>query len=124
MPLRLHPLRSLSAVLLLTVLLGGMVGGVVHRVHHGTGQAHGVVNEAPLPDDCDHSQHDVAFEHQTLSFHAEQCVLCSRQVVSVGDAQALHDQRHTFADYSAFPELALSEAPVRYASIRGPPVAV
>lgn len=124
MPLRLQTARALGAVLLLTVWVGGMLGGVVHQVQHGLGQAHHpVANVLPTAEGCDHTQHDAAFEHPTFVYDADLCVLCSRQMMSVAEAPAQSHERHTFFEYAAAPAEALPDPSFLFTSIRAPPPA-
>lgn len=86
-------MRTISALVLLLVFVGGgVLAPTVHRIHHGTAANH---TAPPSTTDatCDHAQHGVAFEVVPPALHDDPCVLCDRHftslVASTGQAVAL-----------------------------------
>ena len=73
--------KGIPVLLLLTLVVGGLVSPVLHRVQHDAVRAerHGGATER-----CDHSDHGVAFEAETPSLSSDECRLCVVSLMFVG----------------------------------------
>jgi hypothetical protein len=115
-----HIMRTVSALVLLLVFVGGgVLAPTVHRMHH-VAPGH-VSSRAATDAACDHAQHGVAFEVVPPALHDDPCVLCDRHFTSLAAlagqvAVSLRDAAHV----PGADGLLLSTSSSR-TTIRGPP---
>jgi hypothetical protein len=114
-------IRTVSALVLLLVFVGGgVLAPTVHRIHHGTATNH-AASRLSADAMCDHAQHGVAFEVLPPALHDDPCVLCDRYFTSlaVPDGQVAASLRDA-AHVPGADGLLFSLSSTR-TTIRGPP---
>ncbi len=116
-----HDIRRKSASILLVVyLLGGLLGPVVHWVHHGQTWAEHLA-EAPAPSG-DTPRSD-GFAASGPDHHDDDCLLCDHQL-HASVAQTSPDlSDHAYSGYLLPQRFAPDTPHFFYFSIRGPPPA-
>ena len=107
--------RWTSLVALVAFVGGGVLGPVLHRVHHAPRPA------APTTDACDHAGHGDAFEAVHAALHDDVCVLCSRHLTYLASLAAPLFTPHHFASYAPAPSRFMATERVGVPAARAPP---
>ena len=110
--------RASVNVLLGVFIVGGLLGPIVHRLHHGITWA---ALHADVAESCDHSRHGDRFEITVPDFLDEGCLLCVRQILHLDETQAGLQAPLVFAAYVPYVPAHLPSNPLPAFLIRGPP---
>lgn len=114
-----HRIHRLSVNVLLGVfIVGGLLGPIVHRIHHGLASAD---LHADVAESCDHSRHGDRFEAEVPDFLDEDCLLCVRQVLHFDETQVSLQAPLVFAAYAPYVPVHFPATPLPSFLIRGPP---
>lgn len=105
------------AIMLLAVfMVGGLLGPVLHRVHHGFAWDH-LRGDTP----CDHSQHEARLEVSVPPLHEDLCLQCKRHIDYLSIAKVSIGTVDHVAAFVADDGSHLSSIQDALFLIRGPP---